>query len=115
MKKEKEVIDTKDWDISPEDYDTRFAKLLSKSPKRIQAFKKRVIREYNETKGTRAFLNHLKVIAMAEQKTAEIAKKTKMKRPNVYRILSKDSNPSFNNLVTIAKSLGIDFNAHLTR
>jgi DNA-binding phage protein len=105
------LIDKSDWDIDEEDFDAHFARLLSKDKKKIENFKKRVIREFNETKSLGAFLEHLKVIAMAERKTAIIAEKTKMKRPNVYRILSKDSNPSFLNLSTIAHNLGINFKA----
>jgi DNA-binding phage protein len=46
---------------------------------------------------------------MAERKTAIIAEKTKMKRPNIYRILSKDSSPSFDNIKTNVHNLGFDF------
>ena len=99
----------KDWNIAPIDFDTHYAKILSKSQKRTNAFKKRVVREYNETKDLSAFLEHLKVIAMAERKIETLAEKTKMKRPNIYRILSKGSNPSFLNLTSIARNLGFDF------
>jgi len=99
----------KDWDISPIDFDAHFAKILSKSRKRINSFRKRVVKEYNETKDLTAFLEHLKVIAMAEHKIEMLAEKTKMKRPNIYRILSKNSNPTFSNLAAIARNLGFDF------
>ncbi|MDR1941741.1 MAG: hypothetical protein LBQ47_05385 [Endomicrobium sp.] len=102
-------IELKDVKIMAEDYDSHFAKFLAQTPKRIAAFKKRVIKEYNETKDLQIFLEHLKVIAIAEKKTAMLSEKTKMKRPNIYRILSKNSNPSFTNLTAIAHNLGFDF------
>jgi DNA-binding phage protein len=102
-------IELADVKIMEEDYDSHFAKFLAENPKRITAFKKRVIKEYNATKDLQAFLEHLKVIAIAEKKTKLISEKVKMKRPNIYRILSKKSNPSFNNLSAIAHNLGFDF------
>jgi DNA-binding phage protein len=105
----KEKIDKKDWHIENETFKEHFAKILKENPKRIKSFKTRVVKGYNETKDLAAFLENLKIIAIAEAKTSEIAKERKMKRPNVYRILSKDSNPSFANLSAIARNLGFDF------
>ncbi|MDR3112235.1 MAG: helix-turn-helix domain-containing protein [Elusimicrobiota bacterium] len=100
-----------DCKICKEDFATYFAKRLSRDPQHIKSFKKKVVKEYNETKDLTVFLHHLKVIALAEKRTIEIAQKLKMKRPNIYRILSKESNPSFLNLQKIASNLGIKFKA----
>jgi DNA-binding phage protein len=105
----KEFIDKSDWHIEDETFGEHFAKLLSKNPKRIKAFRARIVKEYNETKDIAAFLEHLKIIAIAEKKTVILAEKTNMKRSNIYRILSKDSNPSFSNIAEIAHNLGFDF------
>jgi DNA-binding phage protein len=105
----KESTDKSDWYIEEETFGEHFAKLLSQNPKRIKSFKARVVKEYNETKDLAAFLEHLKVIAIAQKKTAMLAEKTKMKRPNIYRILSKNSNPSFSNVSELAHNLGFDF------
>jgi DNA-binding phage protein len=102
-------IDLKNVKIMREDYDSHFARFLIEKPNRIAAFKKRIVKEYNATKDLSAFLQHLKVIAIAEKKTVLLSQKTKMKRPNIYRILSKGSNPSFNNINAIAHNLGFDF------
>ncbi|MDR0823097.1 MAG: hypothetical protein LBN20_04890 [Endomicrobium sp.] len=107
---QKEKISNEDWDIEDESFDAHFAKTLSKDPERIQSFKKRVVREFNETKNYSAYLQNLKLIAIAENKTITIAQKTKMKRSNVYRMLSKQSNPAFNTILTISENLGIEPN-----
>jgi len=105
----KEILNKSDWHIEEETFGDYFAKLLSKNPKRIKSFKARIVKEYNETKDLAVFLEHLKIIAIAEKKTEILAEKTKMKRPNIYRILSKNSNPSFLNIAKIAHNLGFDF------
>jgi len=105
----KEFSDKLNWYIDRETFGEHFAKLLSRNPKRIKAFKAQVVKEYNETKDFAAFLEHLKVIAIAEKKTQILAQKIKMKRPNIYRILSKGSNPSFVNISELAHNLGFDF------
>ncbi|MDR1195464.1 MAG: hypothetical protein LBL00_03200 [Endomicrobium sp.] len=105
----KEQFDKKNWHIEEETFGDHFAKILGKDSKRLKSFKARIIKEYNETKDLAAFLEHLKIIAIAENKTALLAEKTKMKRPNIYRILSKNSNPSFSNITAIANNLGFDF------
>jgi probable addiction module antidote protein len=46
---------------------------------------------------------------MAEKNVSEIAKKAKLERSSVYKILSKNANPSFNTVVSLAHNLGMDF------
>jgi hypothetical protein len=55
-----EFIPTKDWNIDGETFSIHFAKLLSKNPKRIGLFKKRIIKEYNETKDLAVFFRAFK-------------------------------------------------------
>jgi DNA-binding phage protein len=74
--------------IAKEDFDTTYAKSLSKNAKRLEAFKKRIINDYNKTKNINIFLNNLKIIAMAEKKVSELAKAAKVDRSSVYKILS---------------------------
>jgi putative addiction module killer protein len=114
MKKEKEIIDKTDWHIDKEDYDTTFAKIISKNPKRLKVFKKHIIEKYNKTKNLPIFLEDLKIIAVAEGNIAELARKSNMKRPNIYRVLSRDNNPTFEKVSIIAHNLGIDFVAKST-
>ena len=103
----KENIDKTDWSITIEDFDTTYARSLSKNAKRLEAFKKRIINDYN--KNIAIFLQNLKITAMAEKKVSELAKAAKVDRSSVYKILSKDANPSFYSVVSFAHNLGIDF------
>jgi probable addiction module antidote protein len=97
-----------DYEISKEDFNTTYAKILSKNPKELKAFKKAIVDDFNKTKELTVLLENLKIIAKAEG-IMELAQKTRMKRTNIYRFLSKDNNPTFANLFLIAHSLGIDF------
>jgi DNA-binding phage protein len=96
-------------EIVKEDFNTTFAKSLSKNTKRLEAFKKRIINDYNKTKNIHIFLDNLKIVAMAEKKVSELAKAAKVDRSSAYKILSKDSNPSFYSVVSFAHNLGLDF------
>jgi probable addiction module antidote protein len=107
MKTEK--FDRTDWKISKDTYKTSFAKSLGNHPEDLKAFKRHIIDNYNKTKELDILLENLKVIAMAEGRVAELAKKTNMQRTSVYKVLSKQSNPSFNTVVSLAHNLGIDF------
>ncbi len=98
----------KDFELAKEDFDTSYAKQLKKDPKRLAAFKKRIIADFNKTHDLPVFLMNLRVLAMASNVT-KLAQKTAIKRPNVYRILSKNANPSFNTLLGITHNLGIHF------
>ncbi|MDR1244418.1 MAG: hypothetical protein LBJ98_00360 [Endomicrobium sp.] len=107
MKTEK--IDRTDWKISKDNYKTSLAKSLSNRPEDLKVFKKHIIGNYNKTKELDILLENLKVIAMAEGRIADLAKRTKMQRTSVYKVLSKQSNPSFNTVVSLAHNLGMDF------
>ena len=118
MKKEKidlskitsgNIIDTDLWQISKTDFDTTYAKSLGKSPARLNAFKKRVISNFNKTGNMQLLLLNLRTIAIAQCKMSELAKRVKLERSSIYKILSKKANPSFCTIVSIAHNLGINF------
>jgi DNA-binding phage protein len=96
-------------ELSAETFDITYAKSLIGDRKRIAAFKKRITNDFNRTQNVAVFLNNLKILAIAKGEVAELADKTKMKRPNIYRFLSKDNNPRFDNLISIANGLGMRF------
>ena len=102
------MIKNKDFEISAEDFDTSYAKILRKDPKRLKAFKKRIIADFNNTHNIPVFLMNLRILAMAGN-ISKLAKKTSMKRPNIYRTLSKDANPGFAMLMGLTENLGIKF------
>jgi DNA-binding phage protein len=44
-----------------------------------------------------------------------MAKKSNVERTSIYRMLSKESNPTINNLLAVANTLGIGFSAYEIR
>ncbi|MDR1245005.1 MAG: hypothetical protein LBJ98_03400 [Endomicrobium sp.] len=96
------------WKISKMDFNTTYAKYLSKNQERIKKYKKYIIDDFNKTQELAVFLENLKTLAKAEG-IANLAKKSSMKRNNIYRFLSKKNNPTFANLLAITHNLGMDF------
>jgi DNA-binding phage protein len=95
---------------------TPFSKVMAShldTKKKIESFKKGAIKEFNQTGGIGAFLENLKIIAIAQGNIAELARKSKMPRPNIYRILSGSTDPHISNVMTITKNLGIKFEAKM--
>jgi probable addiction module antidote protein len=111
MKKITEIegIKIEDAEIIKTDFFEDYAKYLKKHPKKLQSYKKHVVEEYNKTRDTALFLNSLKIIAMAEGKITALAKTAKVERTSMYRMLSKDANPSFHSIVSFANNLGMEF------
>lgn len=99
-----------DFELAKDDFDTSYAKILKKDPKRLAAFKKRIVDDFNQTHNLEVFLNNLKILVMAGN-VSDFAKKVSIKRPNVYKALNPRSNPSFKTVVNITDNLGISLNA----
>jgi DNA-binding phage protein len=105
---------TKDFEINPQDvkildddFFGYYAKYLKENPAKLEHYKKHIVSEYNKTQDTGLFLQGLRIVSMAEGKVSSIAKQAKVGRTSMYRMLSKKANPSFINLVSIMKNLGI--------
>jgi probable addiction module antidote protein len=98
-------------ELSKDDLTTTLAKSLVKN-NQVKAYKKLIVKNYNNTGDLKTFLAQLKTLARAEGIT-QLSKKTKMKRPNIYRFLSEDNRPYFDNLTEIAHNLGIDIKLSL--
>ncbi len=101
-------MENKNFELAKEDFDTSYAKILKENPKRREAFKKRIIADYNRTHNLPVFLMNLRILAMSGN-VAELSRKTAIKRPNVYRLLKKDANPGFATLIGLTENLGINF------
>nr|MDR2427976.1 hypothetical protein [Endomicrobium sp.] len=116
MKKIREIegIKLEDAEIIKTDFFEDYAKYLKKHPKKLQSYKNHVVEEYNKTRDIALFLNSLKIVAMAEKKVSELAKTLKVERTSMYRMLSKNANPSFNIVVSLAHNLGMDFRLNAT-
>lgn len=68
--------------------------------------------DFNKTHNLEVFLNNLKILVMAGNVSA-FAKKVKIQRPNVYKALNPQGNPSFATIMTITDNLGISLNARI--
>ncbi|MDR3243304.1 MAG: hypothetical protein LBT79_00985 [Elusimicrobiota bacterium] len=115
-------INNDDFKITPADvkipdyeYSDFYAKYLRENPKKLEHYKKHIIKEYNKTKDMPLFLEGLKIVAQAQYKITKPAKASKTDAAGIYNILSKEHNPTIYNLLTAANNLGIGFNAYATR
>jgi DNA-binding phage protein len=103
-------------DVTPtEEFSDYYARYLRNHPAELKYYKKSITQDYNKTKDIALFLEELKIVAKAERKITAIAKKSNVERTGIYRMLSKDNNPSFNNLLSLANNLGIGFNAYVMK
>lgn len=111
MKKITEIdnIKLEDAKIIQTDVFEDYAKSLRKDQKKLEKYKKHIVSEYNKNHDTNLLLHGLKIVAMAEGKISTLAKKAKVERTSIYRMLSKDANPSFHNVILFAQTLGIEF------
>jgi probable addiction module antidote protein len=101
--------------IEKDDFRTMYAKILSKDAKKLKSFKKHIADEYNKTKDTALFLHNLKILAMAEGKVVELAKNAGVNRTSVYRMLSREANPSFDSIMSFTSVLGVPFVSYATK
>ena len=107
-------ITPEDCKISENDFDTSYAKYLREDPEMMKAFKKRIVADFNRTGNMAIFLNNLKILAMAGN-VAGLAREAGIKRPNIYKALSRTNNPSFATVRKIAALLGINIRMSVAR
>ncbi|MDR0822291.1 MAG: hypothetical protein LBN20_00725 [Endomicrobium sp.] len=117
MKNNKEdfIITDEDVKIDGIDFSEKYARHLKNHPDELKYYKEHISKEYNQTRDKNLLLEGLKIVAMAEGKVSDMAKNANVKRTSVYRMLSKDANPSFDSIVSFAGDVGINFNACLAR
>jgi len=106
----KKQLIKEDYLIEKETFGESFAKILSKDPKKLKAFKKHIAAEFNKNRDVDLFLRNLKTLIIAEGKASELAKNAKINRSTVYKMLSDNSNPSFKTIISFIFNLGIKLN-----
>jgi putative addiction module killer protein/probable addiction module antidote protein len=89
------------------DFNDSFSKRLSKNPKELKEYKEYVISEFEKDQNKELLLAGLKAIAAAAETMNGLAKKTKMSRRNLYKIFSKDGNPTLNTFFEILRALDL--------
>ena len=60
----------------------------------------------------RVFLVALKNVVAAQGKISSVAKKTKLNRENLYRMLSEKGNPKLTSIIPILKVLGFNLSVN---
>ena len=101
-------IDPKKCIIAKDDYNTRYGKELANNADELKEFIGYTVKEYNETGNLMGLLENLKIIAIAKG-ISQVAKKSDMKRENIYKFLSKGNNPTYANLTKVVGNVGLEF------
>lgn len=73
-----------------------------KDPKEAEAFLDAALEEDDPA----TFLELLRLLAQSKGGMAALAKRSHIHRVAVYKMLSKDANPSFRNVLNITKAMG---------
>jgi DNA-binding phage protein len=111
MKKREKIdfeITPEDIKIPKEDSAEYYATFLKNRPAELKSYKKHIIQEYNKTKDVAVFLEGLKIVAKAEGNVSKLAKDIGIDRTGIYK-LSREANPSFCTIISLAHNLGMDF------
>ncbi len=77
-----------------------------RDPELAQEYLNIAIEEYNQDNDSESFLLALKDVAMAQGGIQKIAKRAKLNRQNLYRVLSAQSEPKINTVGLILNGLG---------
>jgi DNA-binding phage protein len=102
-------------DLKLYDIDDVYIDIYRKNPKALKGYKELITKEFNKTGDLGVFLIGLKLIAKVEKKMALIAKKAKVDRTSIYRMLDKEANPSFNTVKIFSDNLGIKCNFFVSK
>jgi len=78
-----------------------------KDPREARAYLNVALEEYEKDHNTEAFLLALRDVTEAQGGLSNLAKKTKLNRQNLYRVLSDQGNPRLDTLGVIINGLGL--------
>ena len=78
-----------------------------KDSEKAKAYIDVALEDYQNDNDTEALLLALRDVAEAQGGLGELAKKTGLNRPNIYKALSQKGNPRINTLGTILRSMGL--------
>ena len=78
-----------------------------KDLKKAKAYIDVALEEYQSDNDAETLLLALRDVAEAQGGLGELAKKTGLNRPNIYKALSQKGNPRINTLGTILHSMGL--------
>ena len=78
-----------------------------KDPEKVKAYIDVALEEYQRDNDVEAFLLALRDVAEAQGGLGELAKRTGLNRPNIYKVLSPQGNPRINTIGIILHSMGL--------
>lgn len=77
-----------------------------KNPKEAEGYLNASLEAYMEDNDAMALMLSLEHLARAKYSITQIAKQTGIPRQNLYKIFDNETNPNFNTVFTLIKSLG---------
>lgn len=77
-----------------------------KHPKELKGYLKTALQEYQKDGDEKAFLSALSVATKVHGGFAKLAKESGLNRENLYRALSKRSDPRFSTIMLVLENLG---------
>ncbi len=78
----------------------------TKRPKRIKGYLAIALEEYQKDGDEKAFLHALSIATRVQGGFSKMSKATGLNRENLYRALSKNSNPRLSTVMQVLGSLG---------
>jgi probable addiction module antidote protein len=78
-----------------------------KDPEKAKTYIDVALKEYQSDSDAEALLLALRDVAEAQGGIGELAKKTGLNRPNIYKALSQKGTPRINTLGAILRSMGL--------
>jgi probable addiction module antidote protein len=85
-----------------------------KDPEEAEAYLNASLEAYMEDNDSQALMLALEHLARAKYSITEMAKQAGVKRQHLYKIFDNESNPGFNTIFMIIKSLGFTLEAKRT-
>lgn len=80
---------------------------FKKNPDKLKPYLKVALEEYQKDGDERAFLASLSVVARVYGGFSKLAKETGLNRENLYRALSKHSDPRFSTVMQVLSTFGV--------
>ena len=84
-----------------------YAETIKDNPKKMKEFENAVNDIYEQTGDTYVLLAALRIIASTKGNISALARETNIQRQTIYNAFKKGANPTFQNVNSIAKGLGI--------
>lgn len=86
-------------------YDDYLIKTL-KDPNEAEGYLNASLEAYLEDNDAKALMLSLEHLARAKYSITDVSRKTGIPRQNLYKIFDNETNPNFNTIFTLIKSLG---------